>query len=64
MRERLDAALTGVELLDAWPRRFHSMMPAVHAATVGQAFHWFDGDRALTEIHRVGRVGGRVGSRL
>ena len=27
MRERLAAALTGVELLDAWPRRFHSMMP-------------------------------------
>ena len=28
------------------------------AVTVGQAFHWFDGDRALGEIHRVLRPGG------
>jgi ubiquinone/menaquinone biosynthesis C-methylase UbiE len=26
---------------------------AVHAVTVGQAFHWFDREAALTEIHRV-----------
>jgi ubiquinone/menaquinone biosynthesis C-methylase UbiE len=26
---------------------------AVDAVTVGQAFHWFDGDAALAEIHRV-----------
>lgn len=25
----------------------------VHAVAVGQAFHWFDGDAALREIHRV-----------
>ena len=28
------------------------------AVTVGQAFHWFDGTRALAEIHRVVRPGG------
>ena len=26
---------------------------SVDAVTVGQAFHWFDGERALAEIHRV-----------
>jgi SAM-dependent methyltransferase len=31
---------------------------SVDAVTVGQAFHWFDGDAALGEIHRVLRPDG------
>jgi SAM-dependent methyltransferase len=31
---------------------------SVHAVTVGQAFHWFDGEAALAEIHRVLRPEG------
>ena len=34
---------------------------AVDAVTVGQAFHWFRGDEALAEIHRVLRPHGRLG---
>jgi SAM-dependent methyltransferase len=33
---------------------------AVDAVVVAQAFHWFDHDAALAEIHRVMRPGGRL----
>ncbi|MET0235154.1 MAG: class I SAM-dependent methyltransferase [Kibdelosporangium sp.] len=35
---------------------------SVDAVLVGQAFHWFDTPKALTEIGRVLRPGGRVGA--
>jgi hypothetical protein len=50
MRERLAAALTDVELLDGVAEAIPLDDASVHAATVGQAFHWFDGDRPLIEI--------------
>jgi SAM-dependent methyltransferase len=60
MRARLALALPDVELLDGVAEAIPLDHASVDAATVGQAFHWFDGDRALTEIHRVAREGSRL----
>ncbi len=47
----LDGTAEAVPLPDA----------SVDAVVAAQAFHWFDGDRALPEIHRVLRAHGRLG---
>ena len=60
MRLRLAAALPHVELLDGVAERIPLDDTSVDAAAVGQAFHWFDGDRALPEIHRIVRRHGRL----
>jgi SAM-dependent methyltransferase len=60
MRSRLAATLPGVELLNGVAEKLPLADASVDAATAGQAFHWFDGDRALTELHRVVRERGRL----
>jgi SAM-dependent methyltransferase len=60
MRERLAAALPDAAVLDGVAEAIPLDDASVDAATVGQAFHWFDGDRALKEIHRVARAGSRL----
>jgi SAM-dependent methyltransferase len=57
MRARLPA---GVEALDGTAEQIPLADGAVDLVTVAQAFHWFDGDAALAEIHRVLRPGGRL----
>jgi SAM-dependent methyltransferase len=47
----LDGTAEAVPLPDA----------SADAVVAAQAFHWFDGDRALPEVHRVLREGGRLG---
>ena len=61
MLARLTAALPGV---DARPGTAESLPLAdgeADAITVAQAFHWFDGPRALAEFHRVSKPGARLG---
>ena len=54
-------AIRGAEVLAGTAEAIPLPDASVDAVTVGQAFHWFDGDAALTEIHRVLRHGGGLG---
>jgi SAM-dependent methyltransferase len=60
MREQLRRVLarSELELLDGTAEELPLPAGAVDAATVAQAFHWFDGHAALAELHRVLRPDG------
>ena len=60
MRARLTGSLPDEDVLDGSAEDLPLTAGSVDAATVAQAFHWFDGDRALSEIHRVTRPGSRL----
>jgi SAM-dependent methyltransferase len=53
MREALSRNLPDVEVLDAVAEDLPLGGDSVDAAVAAQAFHWFDGDRALVELARV-----------
>jgi SAM-dependent methyltransferase len=57
MRAALPAS---VQALDATAESIPLGDDSVDLVTVAQAFHWFDGDAALAEIHRVLRPAGRL----
>ena len=61
MRAALAAALPQVEALVGTAEAIPLGDGTVNGVTVGQAFHWFDGDAALAEIHRVLVPEGRLG---
>ena len=58
MRGKLAEAAPGVEALEGTAEAIPLADESVDAVFCAQAFHWFDGDRALAEIHRVLRPGG------
>jgi SAM-dependent methyltransferase len=49
-----------VQAIDGTAERIPLDTASADLVTVAQAFHWFDGDAALAEIHRVLRPGGRL----
>jgi SAM-dependent methyltransferase len=53
VREMREALPAGARAVDGTAETIPLQDGAVAAVTVGQAFHWFDGDRALAEIARV-----------
>ena len=58
MREQLRRATPGAEVVEGVAEAIPLPDASVDAATVAQAFHWFDRDRAYRELHRVLRPGG------
>jgi SAM-dependent methyltransferase len=62
MRGELTRRLPSVTALAGGAERIPLADASVDAVVVGQAFHWFDQERALPEIARVLRPGGTLGA--
>jgi SAM-dependent methyltransferase len=61
MRAALAAAVPGASALAGTAESLPLADDSVDAVVAGSAFHWFRGDEALAEIHRVLRPKGRLG---
>lgn len=61
MRERLVASGLRVRVLAGSAEQIPVEDAGVDAVTVGQAFHWFEGSRAIAEIRRILVPGGALG---
>lgn len=61
MRRQLEQALPGIAVLAGTAESLPLPDAAADACVAAQAFHWFDADRALPELHRVLRPGGGLG---
>jgi SAM-dependent methyltransferase len=60
MLARLRVVVPAARALEAVAESIPLPAASVDAVTAAQAFHWFDAQSALTEIHRVLRSGGGV----
>jgi SAM-dependent methyltransferase len=61
MLEQLRRAVPEAEALEAPAEAIPLPAASVDAAFAGQAFHWFDRERALPELHRVIKAEGGLG---
>jgi SAM-dependent methyltransferase len=60
MRAALARAVPGAEVVAGTAEAIPAEDGSFDAVVCAQAFHWFDGERALAEIHRVLRPHGRL----
>jgi len=61
MRQKFSAILPNVPIQAGTAEAIPLPDQSQDVVTVAVAFHWFDGEKALAEIHRVLKPGGRVG---
>jgi SAM-dependent methyltransferase len=61
MRSKLSTLLPQVQVLDGTAEALPLPDGSADAVIAAQAFHWFQGEEALAEFHRVLRPGGRLG---
>ncbi|MES1195617.1 MAG: class I SAM-dependent methyltransferase [Steroidobacter sp.] len=61
MREKFSRMVPGIQVLDGTAEHMPFADETIDAVVVAQAFHWFDGERALKEMHRVLRPRGKLG---
>jgi len=61
MRDTFRSVLPAVPILGTTAEELAFRDASLDAVTVAQAFHWFDHERAIAELARVLRPGGRVG---
>jgi SAM-dependent methyltransferase len=62
MRAQLEAAVPGAEVVAGSAERLPVPDGSVDAVVAASAFHWFDTERALAEIHRALVPGGALGT--
>jgi ubiquinone/menaquinone biosynthesis C-methylase UbiE len=61
MRQKFQVLLPNIPILDGTAESMPLDAGSVDVVTVAQAFHWFQGEAAIAEIHRVLKPGGYLG---
>jgi len=61
MRKKFSTLLPSIEMSDGTAEKLPLPDASVDAVVVAPAFHWFDGEKALPEIHRILKPNGLLG---
>jgi SAM-dependent methyltransferase len=61
MRSKLISNLPDIDVFEGTAESIPLQDESVDIVVAAQAFHWFDGEKALKEFHRILRKGGKLG---